>query len=378
MKSNLKHFFAALVFLLSSGLMFGQDIHFSQYYASPMTLNPALTGKFNGEWRVGAIYRSQWAPATKPLFMTPSLHLDFSLLKGKLRKDALGVGVVFYTDRQNGSGIVSYDVRLGLAYHKGFGRNNGTQISLGFEGGYLNRSVNASNTQFADGYTYDPSSPTGYIYTSSSEVVSGKTGIFDFNAGIFGNSKFTKWMTFYAGFAWNHLGRPTETYLEGGSGSTIPWRFVGHGGFEMDVTPKVVLIPGVLYQQQAKAQEANFGITAGYHFKVDPNKGNTTLFAGVWNRMTPHAQDGSTKTVWGEESIIPKLGFEVANFRAGLSLDVPLSKLKYTKNGEVGNSAGNLAASYNAKKPMAFEISLVYIGRVKVPTEDRYIFNPRF
>lgn len=35
-----------MTFLCSS--LFAQDPHFSQYFASPLTLNPAYTGKFNG------------------------------------------------------------------------------------------------------------------------------------------------------------------------------------------------------------------------------------------------------------------------------------------------------------------------------------------
>ena len=70
-----------------------RDIHYSQYYASPLTLNPALTGKFNGYYRATAIYRDQWRNVNggEAVFMTPSASIDFSLLKDKLSTDALGV-----------------------------------------------------------------------------------------------------------------------------------------------------------------------------------------------------------------------------------------------------------------------------------------------
>jgi hypothetical protein len=38
----------------------GQDIHFSQYYASPLSLNPANTGNYDGDWRLMNSYRQQW------------------------------------------------------------------------------------------------------------------------------------------------------------------------------------------------------------------------------------------------------------------------------------------------------------------------------
>lgn len=50
-----------LLFVLSSGLVNGQDIHFSQFYNSPLNINPANTGVFNGDQRIHAGYRTQWS-----------------------------------------------------------------------------------------------------------------------------------------------------------------------------------------------------------------------------------------------------------------------------------------------------------------------------
>jgi type IX secretion system PorP/SprF family membrane protein len=352
-----------------------QDIHFSQYYASPLTLNPALVGKFNGEWRVGAIYRSQWAPASKPLFMTPEVFADFSLFKGKLKGDALGVGISLYTDRQNKASFVWYYPSLSVAYHKGLGKNKGTQISLGFQEAYCMKNLNFNNMQFADGFTLGSD---GYTYGSSSEVNNLKTSVnyFDMSAGLFANSKVHKKVTLYGGFTWFHLGHPLEQFSKSttAQGTDIAWRFVVHGGAEVAVTNNVVLIPGLLYQYQGKAQEINFGLTAGYHIQVKP-EGNTTVFAGVWDRLNPE-YNGTSTSKWGEESIIPKIGFEAKRIRFGAALDIPLSSVGTFKNGQLAGTG--LAASYKGNRPLAFEISLSYVGRTSHPKEDIYLFNPRF
>ena len=91
--------------------------------------------------------------------------------------------------------------------------------------------------------------------------------------------------------------------------------------------------------------------------------------------MTPNYVSGN-KSKYGEESIIPKLGFEIKRIRFGAALDIPLSKISLTKDGEV--SGTGLAASYKGNRPLSFEISLVYIGRTSSPKEDLYLFNPRF
>jgi hypothetical protein len=36
------------------------DPHFSQYYIQPMTMNPAFTGAFDGDYRISGIWRSQY------------------------------------------------------------------------------------------------------------------------------------------------------------------------------------------------------------------------------------------------------------------------------------------------------------------------------
>ncbi|MEI6312627.1 MAG: PorP/SprF family type IX secretion system membrane protein [Bacteroidota bacterium] len=370
---------ALILFIYGSMSIYAQDIHFSQYYASPLTLNPALTGKFNGQYRISGIYRSQWAPAGSPLFMTPALAVDGSLFKGLLKKDAVGVGLVLFTDRQNKATLVQYQILGSLAYHKGLGANNGTQISLGFQGGYVLKQLNSAKLQFGDGFALGGPGG-GYAYTSSAEIASlkNKFGYFNMNAGLFVNSRIAKSAVLYGGYSFNNLGRPVEQF----SSATIDkvgvaWRHVVHIGAEVDATQRIVLIPGILWQMQAKAQELNFGITAGYHVKLDPNGGtdHTTVFLGLWNRMTPN-YISNAKAKYGEESIIPKIGLEINRIRFGAALDIPLSKISLTKNGIV--SGTGLAASYKGNRPLAFEISLAYVGRTFTPKENIYLFNPRF
>ena len=62
-----------------------QDIHFSQYYNSPLTTNPALTGIFRGDIRAYGIYRSQWSAALVP-FKTSHIAVDGKIFPKKRNK----------------------------------------------------------------------------------------------------------------------------------------------------------------------------------------------------------------------------------------------------------------------------------------------------
>ena len=58
--------------------MHAQDIHFSQFFASPVLVNPANTGNFNGVARLGLNYRDQWGSVSVP-YQTFSTYADFAV-----------------------------------------------------------------------------------------------------------------------------------------------------------------------------------------------------------------------------------------------------------------------------------------------------------
>ena len=60
----LKAFVIGIALFVGIGLN-AQDIHFSQFYMSPLNLNPALTGVMNCNTRFVGNYRNQWASVLK-------------------------------------------------------------------------------------------------------------------------------------------------------------------------------------------------------------------------------------------------------------------------------------------------------------------------
>lgn len=330
-----------------------QDLHFSQYYASPLTLNPALTGRFDGEYRFTAIYRNQWSQVNRPLWSTPSASVDFSLFKGKLKKDAFGLGLVFVNDQANGGRFNTIKIAANVAYHKGFGAEGKTQASLGIQVGYTQKSFDFNDLRFEDGF--DPFDITQY--GQSAETLSGDNNSYiDLNAGLLVNSAVTDALNIYGGVSVFHLTQPNEVFLtlQGGGTTTdnnIPMRYVIHAGAEIDLSKRIVLIPGFLTQFMAKNKEINFGLTAGYNFLNDKEETTATIFLGAWHRLG--------------RSFIAKAGLDWKNFRLGVAYDVNVSSLTDIKN------AG-------ANHPTAFEISLAYIGRITPPSDRVYLFNPRF
>src|SRR3954470_14395486 len=118
MRFNLQ---AKLFFLFLSICTFrlsAQDYKFSQFYNSPLNLNPAFTGKINSLYRFVANYRIQYLPlqSSPTPYNTLSASADFGLLRDKLRGDIFGVGILFTNDRQ--TAIRSNTAMASVAYHK--------------------------------------------------------------------------------------------------------------------------------------------------------------------------------------------------------------------------------------------------------------------
>src|SRR3954451_21884956 len=94
-----------LVFLFILLKAKAQDPHFSQFFASPLTLNPALTGKFDGDLRVTGNYRNQW-PTINRAFTTTTVSADLPIMRNSISSnDTWGLGIMGYTDQSANSAL---------------------------------------------------------------------------------------------------------------------------------------------------------------------------------------------------------------------------------------------------------------------------------
>ena len=74
-----------------------QDIHFTQFTYAPLSVSPAQTGLFEGTYRIGGLYRSQWNSGVKNGYQTPVLYVDLPIA-GLRKQDWIGLGVNFARD----------------------------------------------------------------------------------------------------------------------------------------------------------------------------------------------------------------------------------------------------------------------------------------
>ncbi|MET0300327.1 MAG: PorP/SprF family type IX secretion system membrane protein [Flavitalea sp.] len=148
----------------------GQDLHFSQFFNSPLTTNPANTGFIpDADYRIGANYRNQWASIMNTPYKTMSVWGDAQVFRDRIESGWLGIGGVILRDVAGSGSLASTKVYGSLAYHQMLG--TGHLLSAGFNVGWANKRVNLNDLKFPDqfnGTFFDTNIPTSVVFERGS------------------------------------------------------------------------------------------------------------------------------------------------------------------------------------------------------------------
>jgi len=126
---------------------FAQDLHFSQFFNSPLLTNPANTGFLpEGDYRLGVNYRNQWASITNFPYKTMSAFGDMQVMPNEEGSGWLGLGAMVLRDVAGTSSLTSTKIYGSVAYHQTL--NLGSLLSLGFNVGWVNKNINTANLTF--------------------------------------------------------------------------------------------------------------------------------------------------------------------------------------------------------------------------------------
>lgn len=325
--------FLLVVTVVGMPATFSQDPHFSQFFASPLTLNPALTGKFDGTFRVAGNYRDQW-PSFVKAFVTSTVSFDAGILPNRINPDdTWGVGVMGMTDRTANGILTSNYLSISTAYHKGLDEDGMQQLGFGFQGTYATKKLDGTALNFEKELDLN-----GRWTQPSDEPVDGRTvnvNYFDFNAGVLYSGSTNPDNNFYLGVSMYHINRPKESYLGNGSYTLNP-RTTIHGGGYFPVGQTTTLHLSALHTRQAGAYETVLGGAVAFNLNND-QENPANFYAGSWVRLN--------------DAVYPYLGIEYRDVRIGATYDYNYSQLKVGSQNRGG-----------------IEISLIYVKR---PSDGR-------
>ncbi len=347
------------IFLASFFLAFfleiqAQDRLFSQFYASPLTLNPALTGAFEGKFRVAGIYRDQWRKALEAEpYQTFSTALDLRWRMGKEKsrhQDHAAVGIMFFQDKAGAVGFSTTQIAVSGAYHKALDIRSTQFLSLGFQAGIVQRNINFGNITFQDQFN----GTTGYSDPTQERLPENNYSFGDYSVGLnYAFAPKSSKFRLFVGGAMHHFQNPTVSfYHKTDNGTTLPDnklapRYSAQLSAQLAVTDGITFLPRAIFDTQANSMK----LDVGGNFRLALSDFRLiSLHLGSYARPVKD-YDSSYRL----DAIVALVGIEFNNILIGTSYDI-----------HVGSTAG-----FNRG---TFEFSVAYLGEY----EDDLILCPKF
>ncbi|HSJ68463.1 MAG TPA: type IX secretion system membrane protein PorP/SprF [Anditalea sp.] len=291
---------------------FAQDIQFSQFYASPLYLNPAFAGSTDYS-RVGVNYRNQW-PGLDHSFNSFSAYGDMYI-----DDKNSGLGIIINGSRESLANLQNMEVGLLYSYRVRLGAARYLQV--GAQGSFISRSGNFDKIILSSQLDID----RGTIIGGGNGVAGEPMRRFaDLNTGLLYYSE-----KIWIGASAHHLTQPNVSFIEGQDRLAIKYSL--HGGIKFDLQPGLIndfvnntqqertISFAFNYKQQGPFDQLNIGT----EFYLEP------LVLGLWYRGLP-----SKNALPNNEALIGLLGFSFVNgLDIGYSYDFTISKLGWGNTG---------------------------------------------
>jgi type IX secretion system PorP/SprF family membrane protein len=315
-----------------------QDVHFSQFYESSILRNPALVGMFNGDYKVSANYRNQWSSISQP-FITGQLSLETRIPVSEESSDFFGAGILAYYDKAGSIDMKTLSVYPSVSFNKNLGDQRNSFLSVGFTGGYLQRSFDptkmTSNNQYQNG-SFSSDNPTG------ENISNAKIQYWDVGAGVgfsSGGGENNE-VTYFLGLSGYHFSRPKTSFYNNEL-VRLEMKWNANAGLTYKVNETI----GVVLQGNYTVQGTYSELIGGglLNWRKPTEREDDPLFVfyvGAFYRLN--------------DALIPVVKMDYKRYSFGFSYDVNISKLK---------AASNLRGGY--------ELSVVKTGLFSDPRWER-------
>lgn len=329
-----------LIFILAllfgegrNGACIAQDIHFSQSMMTPLMLNPALTGVFEGNQRVFLNYKNQWQGMgmSGATYNTALFSFDTRLTKKKWKKGHLGAGLTAFKDVAGDLKLGTTQVNLSLSGTVFI--NKQQSLSGAMQGGFVQKSISTAAMQWENQYdsgtgAYNPALLSNDIATIPPTMYG------DFSSGL--SWKFNKpsstisandQFQLIVGIAALDINTPKQSFYSTGTTDELYSRFVIHAQSRIGIANSdLTITPNASFIKQGPSSELNVGTLFRLALK------NESVYTGYGKGMAISL--GAQYRL--NDAIIPMMLFEYSNYAFGVSYDVNTSSLTRGTKGKGG------------------------------------------
>ncbi|MFN5646508.1 MAG: PorP/SprF family type IX secretion system membrane protein [Sphingobacteriales bacterium] len=299
--------------LVLSNTMRAQDLHFSQFFNSPLTTNPANTGFLpESDYRIGGHYRSQWTSVPVP-FKTMSIYGDAQVFRDRFETGWVGLGGMILSDVAGSGNLRSTKVYASAAYHQMLG-NTGL-LSVGFNVGAANKRVDFSKFTFDsqwNGKFFETGLPSGENFNTNNITY------FDMQIGLNYAWFPTDDLYVHTGVSVHHVNKPKESFFTStpAYNNRLQPRYIAFIDAIMKLNDQWIISPGAYFSMQTRASEFSLGMHANYNISGD---GEQQLIGGLYYRAG--------------DAFIPMIGYQWKQFRFMFSYDATTSALRNYNSG---------------------------------------------
>lgn len=277
-----------VLFIILPNMVKGQDIHYTQFYNSPLNLSPGLTGIYDGDHRFSGHFRRQWQNVPVD-YLTFTGSYDGKIYPKKTGENFFGGGIHFNYDRSGFSKLQLAQLALSGSYS--IVLNSSFIITPGIQAGISQRAFRedgiTTDSQF-DSFLqrYEPGLPTGENFENLSIVFANlgaglnfrlqkdaRTNI-DFGVGAF------------------HLNRPDQAFFSSAE-YKLASRFTGYLMGTLQLINNLDLVARGATQFQGEYNENLAGLGLRFHLNQQRGKqlnlliGANARFSGPMDAIAP-------------------------------------------------------------------------------------------
>lgn len=316
----LKRIFYTMTFVALALGVSAQDVHYSQFFNSPLNLNPGLTGVFNGNQRYHLNFKNQW---NNPVgYNSFDLGADFKFDKCSTKRSHLNLGALVNFDRAGDLKLQAAGLNLFASYT--IGLSDYLSLTPGLNAGFVSRSYDWTDADWIK--------LTGGVQTP--ESINTSTSYFDLNGGVNLRYQKTYRKTLDFGAGLFHLNSPDVQFASIANDIVeLEQKLNLYAMFNWPLADKLDIVLNGLYSSQKVYQEVVLNAQGKIYLGDSYSK---ALYLGIGARLADingdPANNGETGTL-GLESIHPIIGLQLGNLKAELNFDVTTSPFSHAAKG---------------------------------------------
>ena len=271
-------FFICVIFITFLFQIKAQDIHFTQFESSPLTLNPALTGLFEGSHRFAMNNRMQWRSVTTP-YLTVAASMDFPLLIREYKRDIIGLGFNVFRDVAGDSHFGTTQLNYSFSYIKAIDHNNANFLSVRLFNGLAQRSISYDELTFDsqyDGYQYNQN------LDKNENFIRDNFFYVDLGFGLNWRYQPKSHRIVNTGISFSHINKPGQT-LYNNSDIRLDPKLTMYSYGLIEAISGIDILPKIIFQKQGPYRELILGVSSKFVRRPKPSD-YLAVHAGIYFR----------------------------------------------------------------------------------------------